>query len=189
VSAIIKLGISSITKVEPKDLVVSRPVPPQREFRRIEEPRRTVLSGREFRRIEDRSEPLYQDRTSNRSGMAALPRWCSIHDRKYVAWYRHVSGGRYAHTNTARLTADIVRGGFSGDLIATSVKIVGESVEICPFCGTSGYEAVHCNVCGQFVCYGRSDGDYYFRCRASCTGEGRLVRANLDIKGVVPRMW
>jgi hypothetical protein len=168
-SALIRLGLNKLAPA--RELVVSRPMPAWEEVHRPPETARTTSP-----------EPL-----SNESAMAAVPRWCAVHDRRYVAWYRR-EDGRYMHTNTARLTADIVRGGFSGELISTSLRIAGEAIEICPWCGTSGSAAILCGRCGQWSCYGRSDGDYYHRCRPSCGGHGKISPDDLEVRGVIPRM-
>jgi len=120
--------------------------------------------------------------------MIAVPRFCAVFDKKYIAWYEALGAGSFEHRNTACFTPGLERASFRGGGQECSLPPGAVQEEVCPWCGTSGHGAVKCDRCGGLVCYGRSDGQHYFRCRLSCRESGRIIDANYRTPGMVPNV-
>ncbi len=113
-----------------------------------------------------------------------LPRVCAIHDKPWAARYIRGRNGHFHHAQTLRVTEALYLSQYGeSDRWEIPVSDVGD--ETCPWCGASGFGAVRCGGCKHDVCYGRTVSGY-FRCRASCGGEGKIVRSHYRLLGQSP---
>jgi hypothetical protein len=114
-----------------------------------------------------------------------LARICAVHDKPYAARYIADSAGRFSHSQTIRVTEALYLEQYAdgGDTLALQSDDLAE--EFCPWCGGHGRGSIRCATCRREICFGRTTGRY-FRCRASCGGQGTMVSQARTHAGVRP---
>ena len=135
------------------------------------------------------TEPTYPTRTGpSDESVIDLPRFCAVHDRPYMSRYVLENDGHHEYVGPIRVTQALYQRQYASsmdDPHSVDNEDIGE--ETCAWCGISGRGSVACGKCKREICYGKTTGDY-FRCRKSCSAEGRLVPGARTNRGVVPRL-
>lgn len=114
-----------------------------------------------------------------------LPRICAVHDKLYAARYIRGADGRFRHAQSIKVTDALYLGQYADNPHRTLVPAGDLADETCPWCGASGFSSVRCGSCGKEICYGKTTGRF-FRCRASCPGQGNMVSKDRGHEGVTP---
>lgn len=119
-----------------------------------------------------------------------LLRICSSRRQLYFSRYK-IDRGQLIYSCSVQvneLTKHMIYDRRSHDGIEVSDSQLG--YETCPWCGTTHYGALHCGVCGSFMCYGLAywrGSDQFIICVA-CNVEGRIMPETNTQVGIFPKV-